>query len=139
MRAEPIPRPPWWAHPVFRQQEAEIEELRAEVERLRALLKPPAYAFPAKWRLSPQQGAFLSMLYAQAGCVSHGRLAAGLVGRKGPASRLQLGVTASHIRRKVNRYGVEIEAYFGAGYGLTVEGRAMVRIAVEAMVRMRGA
>lgn len=137
MRVDRTARASWWTNPIFREQEQEIEQLRSENARLRALLKPPTYGFPAKWRLTPQQRVFLSALYAEGGCVSYDRLSRALGGETDGPSRLHLGVIVANIRRKTAQYGVEIEAYYGQGYGLSVEGRSFVRIAVEAVAAMR--
>lgn len=129
----------WWQNPVFRSMEAEIAELRRENAHLRALLAPQRVPFPARWGLTPQQAAFLSLLALQAGCVPHQRLASALARGKDPLSRQQLQVIACHARRKTAPHGVEIEAYRGAGYGLTLDGRAAVGRAVEALARLRRA
>jgi len=129
----------WWQNPVFRSMEAEIAKLRRENEHLRALLAPQRVPFPARWGLTPQQAAFLSLLALQAGCVPHQRLATALARGKDPLSRQQLQVIACHARRKTAHHGVEIEAYRGAGYGLSPEGRLALRRAVEPIARLRGA
>ena len=138
MPAEAAPRA-WWQNPVVRSMEAEIAALRRENERLRTLLAPARLPFPARWGLTPQQAAFLALLAGQAGCVPHQRLALALAGGKGPLTRQQLQVIACHARRKTAPAGIAIEAYRGAGYGLTPEGRAALGRAVESIARLRRA
>ena len=130
----------WWRNPVYRDMEAEIAALRAENARLRAILAPArTLPLPARWGLTPQQAQFLAVLHGQAGCVPYARLATALGGPTQPLGRGQLQVIACHLRRKTAPYGVAIEAYRGAGYGLTPEGRAALGRAVAATTRWRRA
>ncbi len=139
MAPEPSPGA-WWRNPVYRDLEAEIAALRAENARLRAALAPGrTLPLPARWGLTPQQAQFLTLLHAQAGCVPYARLATALGGPRTPLGRGQLQVIACNLRRKTAPFGVEIEAYRGAGYGLTPEGRAALGRAIEALTRWRGA
>ncbi len=128
----------WWRHPIYRDMEAEIARLRAENARLRAVLAPGrTLPLPARWGLTPQQAQFLTLLHGQAGCVSYSRLATALGGPARTLGRVQLQVIACNLRRKTAPFGVEIEAYRGAGYGLSQEGRAALNHAMEAITRLR--
>lgn len=124
----------------YRDLEAEIAALRADNVRLRAVLAPGrTLPLPARWALTPQQAQFLTLLHGQAGCVSYARLATALGGPARPLGRAQLQVIACHLRRKTAPFGVAIETYRGAGYGLTPKGRAALNRAIAATTRWRRA
>ncbi|MFC5555225.1 helix-turn-helix domain-containing protein [Methylobacterium iners] len=109
----------------------ENDRLRAENSRLNAILAP-AYSFPRRWDLTGQQAQVLALLYSQGGCLSYARIAAAMTKGTGDRSTRHISVVIRRIREKTESFGVEIENYQSVGYGLSVEGRAVVKAALGA-------
>lgn len=117
----------------------EIAELRdaldlrtEECRQLQATLLPPL-AYPAAWRLTPQEAKMLSALYAAKGeARTHEALHIAVSGIEVETDPKIVDVYICKLRGKLKVIGVEIETIWAQGYRLTRAARARLDAAAEA-------
>lgn len=127
------------------QKDDRIEALEAENERLRTTIElleqalgfDDAIAFPLEWGLTCSERRILGFLMRH-----------GIVSRQALMTAVDTGTEMddrtidSHIKRarkKLIRFGIQVETLYGEGYYLTPETKAHARTMMAPPTEMRGA
>lgn len=109
-----------------------IELLEEENLQLREAARP-VVSFPVEWRLTREEGRFLAVLFrSRSEYLSKERLLTALYGLEADVDIKIIDVWTHKIRKKLADAGtgVEILTHWGRGYGLSSEGRAVLRTLV---------
>lgn len=109
----------------MRPAQTRIHALEEEIHQLRELLAPSIH-FPIAWRLSAQQSALLSALYARVAGTSHDALRAAVFGLDVEMCESALSVVVYDARRRLRPHGIRIEKIQGFGLTLPPESRAAI-------------
>lgn len=133
--AFPAPALTWEQEEILRLRD-EVHDLRQKLaEALRAARSTDAPAtprFPAAWKLPRNRALLLAKLYQTKGPVALWAIRDHIAQLASPDTGTNLAsIQISRLRKAMRPLGVEIINHRGIGFELTVEGRAIIKAAIE--------
>lgn len=100
-------------------QQIEIETLRERVRQLEKELCPPTVVVPIEWRLTPLEARIFAFLTTREVASKQSIMLAMYSDRVDLEPEIKIvDVVICKIRKKLQRFGVEIVTHWGHGYGL---------------------